>query len=356
MGVALKTNFVVQTPSSPAAGRLGTIFFERVLASKFDETQVAVAYMTVAGIRALLVAFPLNSLRKSKWLVGLDDFITQPGALDVVLNLPGAELRVISHANKNLRFHPKVYIFGKQSSFKDGMTVIGSANLTAQGLAGNGEASAILDCETSADTAVVLSMWNELWKQGHKPTVNELATYKENYTIAKKSRLKTKAIIPTPTKGMIILASDDAQLDPAIANTCWIECGNVTLMGKELELKAEQGIFFGLNPTGEDAKYLTFQVSTKEKIQLRLKYQGNHMWRLQLTNEVPEVAVGLRPKNPDGSLGRSPHVAVFDRTEDKKTYILRFILLNSNEFNKIVRKSKQTGTYGQTSARQYGWC
>lgn len=352
----MKTNFVVQTPRSPVADTLGNLLAERLITSQYDEIHVSVAYMTVSGVRALLAAFSSQALRKSKWLIGLDDFVTQPGALDVVLKLPGSDVRIISYANIGRRFHPKVYIFGKQSSFKNGLTVIGSANLTAQGLAGNGEANAILDCETTADTKKVLRMWDELWRQGHKPKKNELVTYRTMYEKAQKARPRLPAASRTPAKGMVILASDDALLDPAVAQQCWIECGYVTAMGRELELKAEQGIFFGLSPSGEAAKEMTFLVSSGNSVKLRMKYQGNHMWRLQLTKMVPEVEAGLRPLNPDGSLARSPYVAVFDRTDEINIYKLRFIRLNSIEFKRIAARSKKTGTYGRTTARQYGWC
>ena len=91
-------------------------------------------------------------------------------------------------------------------------------------------------------------------------------------------------------------------------------------------------------------------------VQLRMKYQENHMWRLQLTKEIPEVAVGLRPLLADGKLGRSPYVAVFDRMPQKNTYKMFFVRLNSPAFKKIRSDSKAYGTSGKTSARQYGWC
>ena len=96
-------------------------------------------------------------------------------------------------------------------------------------------------------------------------------------------------------------------------------------MGRELEFKAEQGLFFGLNPHGEAPKYFSYIVSDGSMIQMRMKYQGNHMWRLQMTRDVPEVADGLRPVRPDGKLGRLPWVAVFNRGKRNDTYTLNFV-------------------------------
>ncbi len=351
----MKINFLVQTPKSPVATTLGHLLQEKARSGKYEEALISVAYMTIAGVRSLLSGFSPLPPPRTKWLIGLDDFVTQPGALDVIFAIPGAEVRVISYSSLGVRFHPKVYILQKQSAPKIGFTIVGSANLTAQALAGNGEASAIFQYENAADFLQVREMWDALWSQGHKPTTKELVAYKAKYDLIQKSRpkqIKTKRA----SAGIVILASDDAELDPGAARLCWIECGHITAMGREIELKAEQGIFFGLNPTGEQPKHFAFVVSSGISVQLRMKFQGNHMWRLQLTRDVPEVASGLRPVLPDGSLGRSPYAAIIERTHKHDVFKLRFIDLNSIEFKKIVKKSIELGTYGKTTARQYGWC
>ncbi len=86
-----------------------------------------------------------------------------------------------------------------------------------------------------------------------------------------------------------------------------------------------------------------------------MKYQGNHMWRLQMNNTVPEVQKGLRPRLANGRLGRSKLVAIFKRTHEDKTFDIRFIKINSLKFKKIIKSSLKFGTQGQTSARKYGW-
>lgn len=352
----MKIEFQIQTPASKPAQTLAYFISDRAGKTAFDEALVSVAYMTVSGIRLLMNGFSNSMPSKSQWLIGLDDYITQPGAIDTAMAIPGAEVRVVSYAELGLRFHPKVYIFRKNSKPKQGMTILGSANLTSQALAGNGEANAVIDTEGQEDLLATQTLWDSLWKQGHAPTKQELISYKEKY-LAQKVR-NPKAVVTKKKKkpGMIILSSDDAELDPAQAKTCWIECGKITAMGREIELKAEQGLFFGLTPTGEESKIFNFIVSSEKKVQLRLKFQGNHMWRLQLTNEVPEVASGLRPLLQNGKLGRSPYVAIIERTDSRALFRLRFIDLLSEEFEKLAIKSSQLGTLGKTTARQYGWC
>ena len=72
-----------------------------------------------------------------------------------------------------------------------------------------------------------------------------------------------------------------------------------------------------------------------------------------MNNEVPEVAVGLRP-DENGRQGRSPFVAVFRRLQ-RNLISLRFIRETSAEFNEIKNRSRRVGALGRTTARQYGW-
>lgn len=297
---------------------------------------------------------------QTRWLVGLDDYITQPGAIRALMALPRAQLRVASYASGGLRFHPKVYIFRRHARPRGGLAVIGSSNLTAQALSGNGEANAILTCERTQDYEQLQQLWDALWEQGRTLSLEELAEYELAYERNRPSRPVSAPSVararPGRTRQLSVLASDDAELDPSTAQLCWIECGNITGLGREIEFKAEQGLFFGLSPTGEAAQVFSFVTSAGETVVLRMKYQANHMWRLQLNNSVPEFAVGLRPRMPDGSLGRSPHVALIGRTDQPGVFQLRFIRLQSTEFRRIVALSRERGTYGQTTARQYGWC
>ena len=352
----MKVEFQVQTPTSKSTHTLAQLIRDRAAQASFDEAFVSVAYMTVSGIRLLINGFANSIPGKSKWLIGLDDCITQPGAIDAAMAIPGAEVRVVSYAEIGLRFHPKVYIFRKNSKPKQGLTILGSSNLTSQALAGNSEANAIINVESQEDFLTTQALWDALWKQGHSPTRQELVEYKKRYETANARKPKEVTAKGKSKSGMIILSSDDAELDPTQADTCWIECGYITAMGREIEIKAEQGLFFGLNPSGEKSKTFDFKLSSGAKTQLRLKFQGNHMWRLQLTNEVPEVAAGLRPRLPDGTLGRSPYVAIFERTNKSSLFRLRFIDLSSVEFKNLAKKSSRLGTLGKTTARQYGWC
>ena len=354
----MKARLLIQRPTTVASKSLKAHVVACVGKEKFDFVRIAVAYATVSGVRSLLAAFDDHGLAKSRWLIGLDDAITQPGALALLLSLKNdVEVRIASFEASGRRFHPKFYAFAHAATDNVISVLIGSANLTATAFCGNSEATALLEHKDQKDKAQVNAAWDQLWAQGHKPTAAELKTYAEQYdkiaVLYQKYLKATKATLPQPTSAEV-LASDEAQIDPSMATICWIECGNVTAMGRELELKAEQGLFFGLSPSGGRPKTVTIRASDGSSVDLRLKYQRNHMWRLQMTNAVPEVRTGLRPVGDDGALGRSPYVAVFERAPGITT--LRFLPLNSKKFAALRQRTLKSGTLGKTTAREYGWC
>lgn len=246
------------------------------------------------------------------------------------------------------------------SASDKGVMMVGSANLTRCALEGNAESVVFLHAESPADVQELIARWNDIWSLGRSITADELRLYASRYiknkAIRKKLVRAPRAKKPSkPRKVKQVLVSDKAELDPSLANTCWIECGYITAMGREIELKAEQGLFFGLNPRGEKPRRFDFRLSNGKITQLRLKFQGNAMWRLQLTTEVPEVARGLRPRMADGKLGRSPWAAIVERSKKKGQFTLRFVKLRSREYRDLKRRSQAVGTVGRTSAREYGW-
>lgn len=322
-----------------------------------DRIQSSTAYVTVSGVNLLVGALCGRALSGSAWVVGLDDCITQPGAIDSLTKLPNSSVRIAT-AEGEFRFHPKILYFKSSTQEALAVMLIGSANLTRHALTGNVETVVVLESETPADISELDHIWHQHWQYGRTPSAAEIKSYRLDYKRARKNRNvykpKIRATIrPKKNKPRLVLDSDEAQIDPAVATTCWIECGYITAMGRELEFKAEQGLFFGLNPTGGPPVQLTFSVSDGSDINLKVKYQGNHMWRLQMTNEVPEVKAGLRPKLAGGKLGRSPFAAVFQKKANK--IHLKFVRLTSRGFNELVVKTKEQGTLGQTSARSYGW-
>jgi hypothetical protein len=316
---------------------------------------VAVAYATVAGVRALLGAYGGGGPSRSRWLLGLDDYLTQPAAIDLVRQLPQSEVRVAASAAGTSRFHPKVYYLTSANRSGREALVVGSNNLTKAAFCGNSEASAFLTSDQTRSSNFFSTAWDDIWRQGVVPSASLLRSYQDAYSAASQARKALAEKVP-PKAREEILDRDEAELDPALATTCWIECGKVTGMGRELEFKSEQALFFGLHPSGGPNRSFVFETSDRKRVELTIRYrEQNSMWRIQFTNDVPEVRAGLRP-HVGGGLGRSPFVAVFARTKAGGRFRLSFLDETSAEYEALIKRSSEFGTVGKTLSRRYGWC
>lgn len=328
--------------------------FEAALSERiYSSSRVAVAYATVAGVRDLLATMPNGSPRQSQWLLGLDDHFTQPGAIKLVRGLRNSEVRVV-RSPVGSRFHPKVYYFRSSAEPATAIFVVGSANLTRAALRHNCEAVSILTTDDKARRSSFAKTWTALWDGGEQLTEEIFEEYSNAY---RARRPATRRPIDLPeASSQQILERDDAEIDPASAEICWIECGSVTARGRELEFKAEQALYFDLQPGGGRTSNFRFALSDGNETSLNMKYQENHMWRLQMNNAVPEVRLGLRPSLEGGGQGRSELVAVFHRTATARTFALSFLHLESPEFLALRARSAELGTLGRTTTREYGWC
>lgn len=352
----MKTSIEIQLPSCPEKDTIGKTIETLSSGKLWGRMSVAVAYSSLAGVASLCnIVRNANPDIAFRWLLGLDDYVTQPAAIDFCCSVSNTDVRIYSSTIAKTRFHPKVFLFDTLGNKTDSAIIVGSANLTFAALKKNCEAVAIMNAQNATDTAIMRSRYELLWSLGTKPTKAVLDEYRTQFAKFRKSRAFLLVADGKQAKNSgPVLESDAALINPASASICWIEVGKNTALGRELEVKGEQARFFGLEPTGGDAEFRNFLVSNGNTVSLRLKYQGNAMWRLQLRTDVPEVAVGLRPVVP-GGLGRSPYVAVFKRTGTKKLFALTFPRQDSKEFEQIRKRSEKSGTIGSTSTREYGW-
>jgi HKD family nuclease len=352
----MNTSIDLQIPGCPKDQTLDKTISALSSSQRWEQLSVAVAYSSLAGVARLHeVVQTIHPHLNFRWLLGLDDYVTQPGAIDFCCSLKNADVRIYLSTRTDTRFHPKVVFFDSPKSEAASSMIIGSANLTYSALNRNCEAVAILAAQTSAERDLMRSRFEQLWGLGTKPTASILANYLIQFNKHRQSRSFLLGVQKEKVKNSgPILHSDAALINPSTATVCWIEVGKNTAMGRELEVKGEQARFFGLEPTGGAAAFRDFLVTSGATVPLRLKYQGNAMWRLQLRLDVPEVAAGLRP-TIGGRLDRSPYVAVFKRTNKQGQFSLTFPRHDSREFEEIRQKSAEVGTVGSTTSRQYGW-
>ena len=356
----MKTDFVVQEPC-PSQDRSFAGTIQQIAAEQeWARMSVAVAYSSVAGItRVHDLVSSANQDICFRWLLGVDDYFTQPGAIEFCALKSKESVRIYKSSKKTLRFHPKIYLFEGSAQNGRAALIVGSTNLTASAMERNCEAYAIIRTAKRARRNKLVSLYESLWNLGISPSETFMMKYKRNYR-----RQANERSFPNGdeavrrrkgSKIQAILKSDQAEMSPEAAEVCWIEVGKNTAKGRELEFKAEQARYFGLSPRGGDPERKTFIVSTRKKVKLRLKYQANNMWRLQFTPDVPEFKAGLRLLAADGRLGRSPYVAVFTRIKGNDEFRLSFARVNSKKDRAIRSRSMSIGTLGRTTAREYGW-
>lgn len=79
---------------------------------EWERLSVAVAYSSLAGVARLHeVVYTARPEASFRWLLGLDDYVTQPGAIDFCCSVKNTEVRLYSSKRPRTRFHPKVLLF-----------------------------------------------------------------------------------------------------------------------------------------------------------------------------------------------------------------------------------------------------
>ena len=325
--------------------------------SGFDRLDVAVAYATKAGILTLekaLGGFP----PKSRWVVGLDDAITQPEALAYLFALPGAKLRLASLAPQR-RFHPKLYCLRQSTDAAAAVSATGSGNMTLHGLRHNGEAAVLLTAESITEVKSLTKQWKALWLLGDEATQVALDAYTPRYKKAKAGRKKvadadSALAVPEDTEPVVDVAAFDGTV--ATASVAWIDFGKAMGKGRELEMHTQLMPFFKIQknfatPQKRDFRFgqtlmaLPFKKWTGTK--------GNQMWRINFITTVPGSDVLIRLVL-NGKQLTSDRAVKFERLANG-SFAVTFLKQGTTAYKYLVKQSKLSGTFGQTSARSYGF-
>jgi len=335
------------------AGRLS----EALDGKGVDRLDVAVAYATQQGLvalRATLGEWPA----KTRWVVGLDDAITQPKAIDSLLALNGAQLR-LARLGPARRFHPKMYCFWASGDPSTCVAATGSANMTEHGLSKNGEVATILEAESEDDALSLKHAWEQLNSLGQDAAVFDLVEYRALHQRARRARIrmaKTGAIPPQPEANEPVPAELDFDGTAPTASVAWIDFGKAMGHGRELEMRSTLMPFFGIaqgSPTPQDRR---FSFGGIELVMPFKKWTGkkmNEMWRINFTTAVPGSEILIRPI-VDGVELRSNKTAVFERLADG-SFGIRFLSQGTAEYAQLVARTQQQGVFGQTTARSYGF-
>ncbi len=303
-----------------------------------DRLDVAVAYATRSGLNALRNAangFP----NLTRWVVGLDDAITQPLAIEDIVGLPNSMVRLASLSGQGRRFHPKVYCFWSSEDDASCICVIGSANMTMHGLNRNGETGVILVAENRVDAERLKAAWTSMWALGEDFSVARLDDYKQFHAKVRKAQRRIAKIgaVPSQLEAEEPLLQFDGR--PETANCAWTEGASPSAGGRDLEFPRKLMPFFNLT---QSPIIKRLRMSTGEVFELTFtKREDNQMWRLLFSRDSIQAAVerdSLRPVH--GNLNRSDLAIVFTRAEDNADYDVRMVVIGSPEHQNLINESE----------------
>lgn len=353
------TDFVSQGGSNQKAS-FSTLLQELSLGQDFDRLDVAIAYATVAGVKTLEKAIG-GIPAVSRWVIGLDDAITQPKAILDLMELPGTEVRLISLADEGRRFHPKIYSLWSTDVETSALLVLGSGNMTQAGMRKNGEAGIVIRAETTAEVKDLLSVWEEFWDLGYPATNEIVEEYSAKYKAARKARKKIEklgAAPPEPKADELVLEDFEPNGDPTSSIFAWLDAGSATAQGRELELPRAMTAYFGVTSTSDSPIDLQIrQGNRSDQLKLTMR-EDNAMWRIGFPSPTIEAGTGRQTLRPVTGGNRSD-LAVLFRKLNENDYEIEFVPLNSEKYQSMMALSESVDslfrTMKTTSGRQFGF-
>ena len=334
----------------PGGTSLTAALQETLIGIKIDRLDVAVAYATVPGIIALekaVTAFP----GASRWVVGLDDAITQPEAIVRLMEMPGATVRLATLAAQGRRFHPKVYCLWSSVVPERCVLSVGSGNMTLNGLRKNGEVAAILSASSAKESDELKAIWAEMWELGTPATQGELDEYRGRYQLARKARKAVTAAgaaPPDPEPDELVI--DDVALngEPTTATFSWLDAGSATAQGREVELPRAMVPYFGVGPqTASPVQLRLRQANGRVDLLPLTMREDNSMWRIAFTSAAINAGTGRNTLRPVAGGNRSDLAVAFART-GKHRFDLEFVPLGSARYQSLVAKATAAGAYHRT--------
>jgi hypothetical protein len=335
--------------------------FARLLAqilpgSNFDQLDVAVAYATRAGIRALEHAVGHWPAR-TRWIVGLDDAITQPEAIDDLIRLAPGHVWLAELGAEGRRFHPKVYCFSSSRDEAACALLLGSANMTHHGLNLNAEAGIILLAETPAEARQLKHMWQSMRQLACDPADFDLEAYRARHARARteRRRLADQGVLAAQPE-----AEEPTDLfdgNPANATVAWTEGASPSAGGRDLEFPRDMMPFFKLrrSPTTQQFRMAPnrapFALTFTERT-------DNQMWRLLFSPDAIRAAIGRENLRPTEGGNRSDLAIVFRRGSGGAHYDVDFAVIGSAEHRRLIQHTRAAGVLGRTrdpGGRNFGY-
>jgi hypothetical protein len=319
-----------------------------------DIVKVATAFASEAGFEELRKAIgpqPFGAAEK-EWLVGIQDGITQPKALERLRKIKQSEVRVPfgseALATADLRacqfFHPKLFYF-ENSVSHDVAIVSTSANLTHGALRANIEQVLTWQGGHSDEPAEALrGWWADLWRRADVVTAAFVAEFE-----------KKRPKLPVRKKAQSGHPADSVFQK---ATAFWVELTRKPEGGSlnQIEL-LYNGRFFFFPRTKNPSKAIGHPLTFEDRLgnvygkgcQVTFngpprRKGGNQMWRVYM----PTFAQGLRGYQDGDVLVR------FERTSQPDHYRIATTLADSPLALRWINESKFIEYLGPP-LRRMGW-
>lgn len=326
-----------------------SLITDEITANRYTRISACAAYASFQGVvlaRALLANETTSAFR---WLVGLDDCITDPQAIRVTAGIHNSETRIVP-VTTGRRFHVKAYLLDLSPS-AHATLIIGSANLTKAALTKNFEGYVLLRATTKDEVSRFQSYWDSFWQLGEPASQLRISDYEERY---KRRRVRSTEVEKESTS-QTLPKSDTKLAKQTLASSklAWIELGNNTGGGNQLDVVKRLAPFLGLPNKHREGTtvYRSFNSPLGLK-RFQLTFTKG-MWRFM--NLQQGFRQPLRP-----NLNKpSPYLLVVSRERDDGVTNLTIDRSDSRNAIRMIEESRTNGFIDSSvhggSGRLFGW-
>jgi len=338
--------------------KLAIALAEALQGKSIDRLDVAVAYATQPGLQSLHGAVG-NWPAVTRWVIGLDDAITEPEAIDTLLALGGSSVR-LAKLGPGRRFHPKLYCFWSSADASTCIVALGSANMTQHGFALNGESAVLLEAQTEQDATILKQSWRDLNSLGFAATTAKLDKYRVAHARAKAARRRMAKVgslplVPEETADLSATPTFDGT--PQTANVGWTEGATPSAGGRDLELPKDLMPFFRLAGSPATKR---FRMANGQVFNLTFTLRPkNLMWRLLFSSEAILAGIGRETLRPIvGNATRSDLTIAFHRTTGTADYDVQLQVIGSADDAALKARTSAVGVIDRTrdpGGRYFGY-
>jgi HKD family nuclease len=322
---------------------------DEITSNKYSRISACAAYASYRGVVLVRTALSSAGIPKFRWLLGLDDCITDPQAIKVAWGTHNAETRVVAKVSGR-RFHAKAYLLDRSPN-ESASLIVGSANLTGAALTRNCEGYVLVRAETKEEVTSLQTYWDLFWRMGEPLTQELVSQYEEKYSRGRfhAPEIEEESSDAVRTSKTVRLAKESLHS----SRLAWIELGFNTGGGGQLDIVKKLSTFLGL-PTkyGEGTTvYLVFNSPQGER-RFQVTFTKG-MWRFM------NLQQGFRQRLRPDLTKPSPYVLVISREEKGEAASLSLQRVGSKVIKQMIEESRKNGFVDSSvsgpSGRLFGW-